>query len=124
LAAFERKVLRGFLEGIKVHENWRQRYNKESMLLFGDLDILSFVRLSRLNFIGHVNRMDSKRIVSQVFNSNPRGIRVSGRLKTMWWNCVHIYICINEKLQISKVISKHRADWERSTKEPKVCIGL
>jgi hypothetical protein len=29
--------------GIKVRENWRKRYNKELMQLFGDLDILSFV---------------------------------------------------------------------------------
>ena len=31
------------------------------MQLFGDLDMLSFVRVSGLNWIGHVNRMDSKR---------------------------------------------------------------
>jgi hypothetical protein len=33
------------------------------MGLFGDLDTLSFVRVSRLEWIGHVNRMDSKRKV-------------------------------------------------------------
>ena len=31
------------------------------MQLFGDLDILSFARISRLNWIGHVNRIDSER---------------------------------------------------------------
>jgi hypothetical protein len=31
---------------IKVNENCRNRYNIELMELFGDLDILSFVRLS------------------------------------------------------------------------------
>jgi len=31
------------------------------MQLFGYLDILSFVRISPLNWIGHVNRMDSER---------------------------------------------------------------
>ena len=36
------------------------------MHMFGDLDILTFVRISRLNWIGRVNRMDSKRKVSQV----------------------------------------------------------
>ena len=35
--------------------------------------MLSFARISQLNWIGHVNKMDSKRKVSQVFNSNPRG---------------------------------------------------
>jgi hypothetical protein len=35
------------------------------MQLFGDLDTLSFVRISLLNWIGHVDRMGSKRKVSQ-----------------------------------------------------------
>jgi hypothetical protein len=46
---FERKVLRRMSGEIKVNENWRKRYNKELMQLFGDLDILSFVAISRLN---------------------------------------------------------------------------
>jgi hypothetical protein len=52
---------------------------------FGDSDILSFVRISRLNWIGHVNRMDSKRKVSQVFNSDPQGGRLRGRPQNRWW---------------------------------------
>ena len=51
--------------------SWRQRYNKELMRLFEDLSILSFVRISRLNLIGQVNRMVSKRKISQVFNHDP-----------------------------------------------------
>jgi len=46
--------------GINLSENWRKRYNKELIQLFGDLDILSFVGVSRLEWIGRVNRMDSK----------------------------------------------------------------
>jgi len=61
LAAFERKVLRRGFGGIKVNENWRKRYNEELRQLFGDLDILSFVRISRLNWIGHDNRVDNKK---------------------------------------------------------------
>jgi hypothetical protein len=51
---------------VKVNENWRRRNNKELLQMFGDLDILSFVRISRLNWIGHVNRMDTKRKVNTV----------------------------------------------------------
>jgi hypothetical protein len=36
-------------------------YNKELTQLFGGLDILLFVRKSLLIWIGHVNKMDSKR---------------------------------------------------------------
>jgi hypothetical protein len=88
LAASERKVLRRIFGGIKLNQNWRKRYNKELMHLFGDLDILSFVRISRLNWIGHVNRMDRKRKVSQAFNNNPQGSRLRGRPNKRWWNCV------------------------------------
>ena len=45
---------------------------------FGDLDILPFVRISWLNCIGHVNRMDSNIKVSQVFNNKPQGSRLRG----------------------------------------------
>jgi hypothetical protein len=73
LAAFERKVLRRMFGGINGNENWRKRYNKELVQLVGDLDMLSFVRISQLNCIGHVNGMESKRKLSLVFNSNPYG---------------------------------------------------
>jgi len=68
---FERKVLRKMCRDIKVNENYRKGYNKELMQLFGDLDIL--LSEYQLNCIGHVNRMNSKRKVSQVFNNNPQG---------------------------------------------------
>jgi hypothetical protein len=64
LAVFERKVLKRVFAGSKVNENWRKRYNKELMHLFGDLDMCSSGRISRLNWIGHGNRMHSKRKVS------------------------------------------------------------
>jgi hypothetical protein len=68
--------------GIKMNEIRRKRYNKEVMQLFGDLDILSFGRISRLNWIGHVNRMGRKIKVSQVFKNNPQGSRLLGQPKT------------------------------------------
>jgi hypothetical protein len=43
------------------------------MKLFGDLDILSFIRISQLNWIGCVDRMNSTTKVIQVFNNNPQG---------------------------------------------------
>jgi hypothetical protein len=58
------------------------------MQLFGDLDVVSFVRIRLMNWIGHVNRMDRKRKVSQVFNNNLQGSQLTGRPKNRWWNCV------------------------------------
>jgi hypothetical protein len=66
LAAFERKVLRlGELNYMKIG---KKQYNKDLMQLFGDLDTFSLIRISQLNWTGHVNRK-----VSQIFNNNPKG---------------------------------------------------
>ena len=53
-------------------------YNMELMQLLGELDIFSFVRISWLIELDF-NRMDSKRKVSQVFNSNHQGSRLRRR---------------------------------------------
>jgi hypothetical protein len=67
--------------GKRVNEYWIKRYIKELTKLFGDPDMLSFASISRLNWIGHVNGMDSKRKVSNVHNNNPQGSRIRRRLK-------------------------------------------
>ena len=77
--------------GIKINDIWRKRYNKGLTWLFGNLDILSFVRMSRLNWIGLVNRMDSERRVSQVFNNNQQGSRLGGRQKKTVELCTNRY---------------------------------
>jgi len=65
----KRNFLRRIFGGIKVNENLRKRYSKEKMQPYGDLDLLSFVRINLLNWIGHVNGMHSIRNVSQLFKA-------------------------------------------------------
>jgi len=66
----------------------------------GDFDMLSIVRISRLNWIGHVCRMGSNRRVNQVFNNNSQGRRLRGRTKNRGWNCVQTH---NNKMQNYKL---------------------
>ena len=84
--------------------------------------MLSIVRISRLNWIGHVNGMDSKIKVTQVFNNNPQGIRlIEGPKKQM----VKLQTDINNcKITNLEEKSKSRADRVKSTREAKVRIGL
>lgn len=72
--------LRRMFGGITVNENWGKRYHKELMQLYGGSDTLSSVRISWLNWIGHVSRMDSKR---KAFNNNPQGGQLRGRPRKM-----------------------------------------
>jgi hypothetical protein len=93
------------------------------MQLYGDLDIVSFIRINRLRWIGHVNRMDNKRMVYQVFANQPQGSRPRGRPKSRLWDCVYgdIRKC---RIRNWEQRSKNREDWMRSIKEAKAHIGL
>jgi hypothetical protein len=64
LATFERKILRALCGGIKGNKR-RKQYNKELVHLFEDSDIHLFVRISRFNWIGHINRMKGKLSILQ-----------------------------------------------------------
>ena len=123
LSVFDTKVLRRKFWGIKVNENRKKRYNTELMQRFGDFHTLSFVRTSRLNWVGHVTRMESKRKIFYVFKDNRQGSQLRGRPKNRWWNCLQTDIS-KCKTTNWKVRSKNRADWEKSIKEAKVSIGL
>jgi hypothetical protein len=81
-AVFKLEVLRKMLGAIKINNCWRGRHNNELMQLYGDLDIVSFIRINRLRWIGHVNRMDNKRMVYHVFANQPQGSRSRGRPKS------------------------------------------
>jgi hypothetical protein len=70
-----------------------------------------------LNWIGHVNRTDSKRKVCQVFN---REVHYEEDQKADG-GILYKQILLNAQLQIGKS-SKNRADWEKSNKEAKVVV--
>ena len=58
------------------------------MNLYEDVDIISFIRLSRLRWIGHVVRMEKERKVYNIFYNNPQGTRVRGRPTNRWMDFV------------------------------------
>ena len=65
---------------------WR-RYNKELIQLVGDPDIVSNVRLGRLRWIGHINRMSNNRKVKQIFKLQPQGTD-GGTVRVKTWKNV------------------------------------
>jgi hypothetical protein len=86
------------------------------------LDILSFVRKSRLNCIGHVNSLESKRKVIEVLNNTPHGSRLKRTTKRDG-GIVYKHIVINAELQIGKRVQRTELT-EKSIKGTKVRIGL
>ena len=55
------------------------------MNLYEDVDIISFIRLSRLRLIGQVNRVDKERKVYNILYNQPRDTQARGNLKIDGW---------------------------------------
>jgi hypothetical protein len=58
---------------------WRIRTNKELQDQYKSADILTSIKVRRLEWAGHVVRMDDERVVKTVFLGNPGGRRKPGR---------------------------------------------
>ena len=87
------------------------------------MDIISFIRLSKLTWIGHVNGMDQERKVYNIFYNQPQGIQIRGRPKNQWMDCVlpDLKEC---KIRNWKEQSRDRGIWRRSIMEVKTRIEL
>jgi hypothetical protein len=84
----ERKILRR-MYGLKRDRNgWRIRTNKELQGQCRSADIVTSIKVRRLEWAGHVVRMDDERTAKRVFLGNPGGRRKPERPRLRWLDCV------------------------------------
>jgi hypothetical protein len=67
---------------------WRIFTNKEPQDQYRSVDIVTSIKVRRLEWAGHVVRMDDERMVNRVFWGNPVGRRKPGRPRLRWLDCV------------------------------------
>jgi hypothetical protein len=65
LSTSERKILRRIYGPVQDNGQWRIRYNKELYELYGEPDLETCIKLKRLQWAGHVQRMEGTRIWEQ-----------------------------------------------------------
>jgi hypothetical protein len=63
---------------------WRIRTNLELQNVYRSPDIVTEIKVRRLEWLGHIIRMDGARMVKKVFVSKPEGRRDIGRPKLKW----------------------------------------
>src|SRR5215510_10881738 len=80
LNVFERKVYRRILGPVydREKENWRILTNKEIYVSVKKSTIIETIRLNRLLWFGHVQRMEENRIPKRVLNMNLGTTRLGG----------------------------------------------
>jgi hypothetical protein len=80
LMTWERKIIRK-IYGPKCEQGmWRIRNNLEIQNMYKSPDIVTEIKIRRLEWLGHVIRMEDTCLPKMVFNAKPEGRRGIGRL--------------------------------------------
>jgi hypothetical protein len=72
LRVWERKVLRMVYDSKRDTNGWRIRTNKELQDQYRNTDVVTSIKVRRLEWAGHVVRMDGERMVKSVFGKPRR----------------------------------------------------
>jgi hypothetical protein len=86
--AFERKILRRIYGSINENEQWICGYNTDIYELYGDIEIVNYVKLRRLQWTRHVIRMSEERIPRKIMMGRLEGVRPIGRPRKRWMDGV------------------------------------
>jgi len=91
--------------------------------LIKNADIVKFVKSKRLAWLGHVMRMEGKRIPERVLEWKPTGRRNRGRPRKRWIED------IEEDIRIMGIrgwrkLCKERAEWKKINEKAKTHSGL
>jgi hypothetical protein len=81
---FERKILRRIYGPIKDRDQWKCRFKKELYDLFTEPRLSVVIRIARLRWAGHVERIDENCMPRRLLYVQPEGLRKVGRPRARW----------------------------------------
>jgi hypothetical protein len=124
LDVFERKVLRRICGPVKEGDVWRIRTNEELHSIYQAPSISTHIRLMRLRWAGHVQRMPDLRIPKRILTGHPGGKRRVGRPRIRWEDDVN-----KDAVQILNVngwrtAAGDKRQWRQTLQEAKARYGL
>ena len=83
LGFFKRKILRAIFGPTNDNGEWRIKYN-ELYTLYKDRDIVTYIKINRLKWAGHVIRMEEQSPTRRVLVAVVEERRQRGRQKLRW----------------------------------------
>jgi hypothetical protein len=84
LMTWERQILRKIFGPRSEQGVWRIRSNLEIQNMYKSPDIVTEIKVTRLEWLGHVVRLEDTRLPKMVFNAKPEGRRGVGRPRLRW----------------------------------------
>jgi transcription termination factor 2 len=115
---WERKILRKIYGPKSEQGVLRIRSNVEIQNMYKLPDIVTEVKVRRLEWLGHVVRMEDTRLPEVVFNAKPEGRHGVGRPRLRWLNDVEADI---KALGVKRwrIKSQDRNGWSAILREAK-----
>ena len=86
LLTWEGKILRKIYWPTKENGQWRIKTNLELITRYKSQDIVTVIRIRKLEWLGHVIRMNDTRSVKKIFEGKLEGRRGKGRPRLGWIN--------------------------------------
>ncbi len=125
LDVFERRILRYRFGPVRDESGlWRIRTNEEVYALYDDCSIVSFIKGMRIQWAGHVARMNDSRTVKRVFDGGMHGPRQPGRPRTRWVEDVEQDL---KMLQVNvsgwRTMARDRGAWRAVVESAKIPRG-
>jgi hypothetical protein len=119
---FERKVLHHIYGPVCIQGEWRLRTNAELDNLLGHADLVRFIKSQRLSWLGHVERMEEKRMPKKILKDKMHGTKRKGCPRKHW-------IDVEQDLRTMGVRgwrtrARDQQEWRGVTREAKVHPGL
>ena len=84
LLVFERQIIRKISGPIQCKEGWKIRSNNELQKLIKGADTVKYTKAQRIQWWGHLNRMEDIKLVKKITDWNPTGVRTKGQPKNRW----------------------------------------
>jgi hypothetical protein len=104
---------------MEENDAWRIRYNNELYKQFDEPSLSNIIKLKTLQWAGHVQRMEGKRILKRILESIFIRKRPVGKPRKRWINAVEIDSREILKVRNWKRESLDRQVWRRYLKEAK-----
>ena len=92
--------------------------NYELNYLIKNTDIVRVVKSKRMAWLGHVMRMEGKRVPKRVLEWKPTGRRNRGRPRKRWIEDIEEDVEIME-IRGRRKLCKERAEWKKFTEKAK-----
>lgn len=124
LDGFERKILRRIFGPVCEGGLWRARSNHGIYQLYGEPRLSMHIRMMRLRWAGHVQRMPKERAPKMLLSGQPGGRRPVGKPRLRWEDAVDRDARGILGVRNWRSASGDRVAWRRRIEEARARLGL